>query len=53
MKEANKEGLFKFKGCEGCRRKCLFNRVVAVKDVAEERRTLYACNDSNKGDGED
>jgi hypothetical protein len=39
--------LHKIKGCFGCSRNCLNNKNIAIKDVAEQYREKFQCNDSH------
>jgi len=41
-----KEGLVKHKGCEGCTKKCVFNRPCTTKNKQETDRP-YGCHSCN------
>lgn len=44
MFKKKKIELYKFKGCKDCSKNCLFNDLVAVKEIAERNKNKFPCN---------
>lgn len=44
MRKPKKIELFKFKGCEGCQKNCLWNTQVAIREIAEKDKNKFPCN---------